>query len=55
MPPVSPHQESVICVLEETRSVQDTARALNLSVRDVQKVAMMAFGLGRLECQLKDF
>lgn len=55
MPPVSAFQESVINVLEETRSVHDTARHLKIPVREVQKVALMAFGLGRLEVQLKDY
>lgn len=55
MPPVSAFQESVINVLEETRSVHETARHLNIPIREVQKVALMAFGLGRLEVQLKDY
>lgn len=55
MPPVSAFQESVITILEETRSVHDTARHLKIPVQEVQKVALMAFGLGRLEVQLKDY
>src|ERR1041385_2340834 len=48
MPPISIFEESVITVLEETRSVAATARQLHMPLRDVQRVAMMAFGLGRL-------
>ena len=55
MPPVSAFDESVILVLEETRSVAETAQFLELPINDVKRVAMMAFGLGRLEVDLKDF
>ena len=55
MPPISPLEETVVHVLEETRSVADTARQLHLSVGVVQRVAMMAFGLGRLEVALSDY
>ena len=55
MPPISRLEETVVHVLEETRSVADTARQLHLSVGDVQRVAMMAFGLGRLEVSLSDY
>lgn len=55
MPPVSSVEESVIHTLEETRSVADTARCLGMPVPAVQRVAMMAFGLGRLDVSLTDF
>lgn len=55
MPPIPPHDETVLHVLEETRSVAVTARHLHLPLRDVQRVAMMAFGLGRLEVALSDY
>lgn len=55
MPPIPPHDETVVHVLEETRSVAVTARHLHLPVRDVQRVAMMAFGLGRLDVALSDY
>lgn len=55
MPPISPLDETVVHVLEETRSVADTARCLHLAVVDVQRIAMMAFGLGRLEVALSDY
>lgn len=54
-PPISVFEESVIHCLEETRSIQETARVLEIPVRIVQRIAMMAFGLGRLEVALKDF
>jgi hypothetical protein len=55
MPPISQLEEAVVHVLEETRSVADTARHLKIPVRDVQRVAMMAFGLGRLDVALVDY
>ena len=55
MPPISPLEETVVHVLEETRSVAVTAQHLHLSLRDVQRVAMMAFGLGRLDVALMDY
>lgn len=55
MPPVSAFEESVIHALEETRSCSDTARHLGLPLEHVQRVAMMAFGLGRLEVDLSDY
>lgn len=54
-PPITLFEESVIHSLEETRSIQETARVLEIPVRIVQKIAMMAFGLGRLEVALNDF
>lgn len=55
MAPVSPFEASVIHVLVETRSVSGTARRLHLAESQVQRVAFMAFGLGRLEVDLVDF
>ena len=55
MPPIPAHDLAVLTVLEETRSIQDTARALGMPIREVQKVAMMAFGLGHLDVALSDF
>jgi len=48
-------EESVIQTLESTRSVSATAEQMALPLRDVQKVAMMAFGLGRLDVGLRDY
>lgn len=55
MPPISTFEENLIHTLEETRSVADTARFHQLSVEDVKRVAMMAFGLGRLDVALNDY
>lgn len=55
MPPLTVLEESVIQALEATRSVSATAEQLAIPVDHVQKVAMMAFGLGRLEVGLRDF
>lgn len=55
MPPVSRWEETVIHALEETRSVDATAQRLRMPVFQVQRVALMAFGLGRLEVDLLDY
>lgn len=55
MPPLSAFEESVVVTLEETRSVRETADRLALPLDRVQRVAMMAFGLGHLEVDLKDY
>ena len=55
MPPLNAFEESVVITLEETRSVRETADRLSLSVDKVQRVALMAFGLGHLEVDLKDY
>jgi hypothetical protein len=41
--------------LYETRSVQATAQALGLTIRDAMRSAMLAFGLGKLDYRLQDF
>lgn len=48
-------EEEIIHSLRETRSVDDTARRLEVPVPQVQRVAMLAFGLGRLEVDLVDY
>ena len=55
MAPVTPFEQTVINSLAETRSVGKTADRLELPERHVQRVALMAFGLGRLEVNLIDF
>lgn len=55
MPPLPVFEERVVQALEETRSVTLTARRLSLPEPQVQRVAMMAYGLGRLEIDLMDY
>lgn len=55
MAPISESEEAVIQCLTQTRSVGLTATLLDLPVDRVQRVAMMAFGLGRLEIDLVDY
>jgi hypothetical protein len=48
-------EERIVRVLEETRSVAATANLLRLPPDRVQKVALMAFGRGRLDVRLSDY
>ena len=55
MAALSLQDEAVVHALESTRSVTRTAAELRMPVPQVQRVAMMAFGLGRLDVSLLDF
>lgn len=52
---LDPGHERVVQELLSTRSVARTANALGLSEAEVQKIALIAFGLGRLEQALVDY
>lgn len=55
MAPVTPQEESIILLLAQTRSVGTTASRLHLPLGRVQRVAMMAYGLGHLDVDLVDY
>lgn len=47
--------DAIARTLEETRSVGATARRHDLAESEVQRVALLLFGLGRLNVDLVDF
>ncbi len=52
---MSHDDEAIVEALQETRSVSRTAARLCVPLEQVQRVALMAYGLGRLDVDLADY